>query len=194
MSLFKILSKLKIPQLNKIELNSIPEDSEEVRSFLSKSISKIKHLFFNNDDKVKLSASKYLESLKVAATKTSDKFIVDYTNFSSNEFRELICAAKGAKELYFYYDIIPLDEQVDFETMEGSKLEQFGFHCSGGSSYSNWKAHPMRFENLVASIAQSQGLKDSLKELWINKCGITKEKAQEVLNKYNLESVKLTGV
>ena len=193
MSLLKILSKLKIPELNIITLNSVPKDWEEVRSFLSKSISKINVLGFNNDWKVGLSASKYLESLKVVSTKINDGFVVDKTNFSSDEFRELVCAAKGSKELFFQYDIIPLDEQVDFGNMEGSKVEHLSFSYSGGSDYSNWKSHPMRFENLVASIAKSQGLKDSLETLSIYECEITEEKAQEVLNKYNLKSVVLGG-
>ena len=194
MSLLKILSKLKIPQLNQIILNTVPADSKEVWFFLSNSISTLNKLYFNNDDKIELSASKYLESLKVASTKTSYQFFVDKTNFSSDEFKELVCVTKGVKELYFYYDIIPLDEQVDFGNMEGCKVECLGFGYSGWSSYSNWNAHPMRFENLVASIAKSQGLKKSLKRLHIYGCEIAKEKAQEVLNKYNLKSVALTGV
>ena len=103
----------------------------------------------------------------------------------------MVCAAKGAKELYFNYDTIPLDEQVDFGNMEGSKVELLSFDSSGGCGYSNWNANPMRFENLVASIAKSQGLKGSLKTLDIEDCEITEEKAQEVLNKYNLKSVEL---
>ena len=193
-SLLKTLSKLKIPELNKIVLNSVPKDWEQVRSFLSNSISKINILWFNYDRIIKLSASKYLESLKVASTKVTYNFIVDKTNFSSDEFRELVCAAKGVKHLCFRYDIISLDEQVDFEDMEGSKVELLSFYFSGGCDYSNWKAHPMRFENLVASIAKSQGLKHSLKTLEIVGCEITKEKAQEVLNKYNLKSVELEEV
>ena len=194
MSLLKILSKLKIPQLNEIRLNSVPADSEEVRLFLSKSISSLNIFYFNDDRKIELSASKYFESLKVVSTKTRDWFAVGKTNFSSDEFRELVCAAKGTKKLYFEGDIIPLNKQVDFGNMEGSKVEHLGFASSGGSDYSNWKSHPMRFENLVASIAKSQGLKDSLKTLYIGSCEITKEKAQEVLSKYNLKSVALKGV
>ena len=103
----------------------------------------------------------------------------------------MVCAAKGAKQLHFQYDIIPLDEQVDFGNMEGSKIELLSFYASGGCDYSNWKTHPMRFENLVASIAKSQGLKDSLKTLWIGDCNIKRKKAQNVLNKYNLKSVAI---
>ena len=191
MSLLKILSKLKIPQLNGIILHSVPVDWEEVRSFLSKSISKINNLGFNYDDKIELSASKYLESLKVVSTKTNYQFLVDKTSFSPEEFRELVCAAKGVNQLHFRYDIILLDEQIDFGNMEGSKIEFLSFAYSGGSSYSNWKAHPMRFENLVASIAKSQGLKDSLKTLYIKDCEIAIKKAQEILDKYNLKSVEL---
>ena len=191
MSLLKILSKLKIPQLNKIVLDSVPEDWEEVRSFLSNSISTLNYFLFNTDWKIELSASKYLESLKVVSNKTSSKIFADKTNFSPDEFRELVCAAKGAKGLCFQCDIIPLDELVDFGNMEGSKLEYLGFAYSGGRSYSNWKANPMRFENLVASIAKSQGFKNTLKTLNIYGWEITKEKAQEVLNKYHLKSVAL---
>ena len=194
MSFLKILSKLKIPQLNEILLDSVPGDWEEVRSFLSNSISSLKRLYFNTDWNMTVNASKYLESLMVASTKTSDVFDVDFTNFSPDEFRQLVCAAKGTKLLYFVYNGIALDEQVDFGNMEGSKIEYISFNSSGGLINSNWKARPMRFENLVASIAKSQGLKDSLKELNIKGCEITKEKAQEVLNKYNLKSVALTGV
>ena len=194
MSLLKTLSKLKIPQLNIIALESVPVDWEEVRSFLSKSISKINILGFNTDHKVELSASKYLESLKVASTKTSIVFVVESTSFTSDEFRELVCAAKGIRELHFQADIIPLDEQVDFGNMEGSKLRYLGFACSGGDDYSNWNEHPMRFENLVASIAKSQGLNDSLKTLFICDCEIVKKQAQNILNKYNLKSVRLEGV
>ena len=194
MSLLKILSKLKIPQLNKIVFDSVPVDWEEVRSFLSYSISTLNYLYFNNDDKIELIASKYLESLKLASTKIRDGFAVNKTNFSSDEFWELVCAAKGTNGLHFRCDIISLDEQVDFGDMEGSKVEFLSFHSSGGCSYSNWEIHPMRFENLAASIAKSHGLKDSLKTLNIYECKITKEKAQEILNKYNLKSVKLLGV
>ena len=87
--------------------------------------------------------------------------------------------------------VIRLDEQVDFGNMKGSKVECLGFWSSGGSIYSNWNAYPMRFENLVASISKSQGLKNSLKTLQIYSSEITKEKAQEVLSKYNLKSVTL---
>ena len=177
MSLLKILSKLKIPELNIIALNSVAVDWEEVRSFLSNSVSKINRLYFNNDWKVELSASKYLESLKVVSIKTSDGFAVGKTNFTSDEFRKLVCAAKWTRELYFQFDIIPLDEQVDFRNMEGSKIEHLSFHYSGGPNYSNWKSQPMRFENLVASIAKSQGLKDTLKTLWIPYCEITKKES-----------------
>ena len=191
MSLLKILSKLKIPQLNHITLYSVPEDWEEVRSFLSYSISSLNNLFFNYDNKVELSASKYLESLKVASTKSCIDFTVNRTTFSPDEFRELVRAAKETKELYFNYAIILLDEQVDFGNMEGSKIEVLSFWYCGGSACSNWKSHPMRFENLVASIAKSQGLMDSLKKFSIPYCEITKEKALRVLNKYNLKSVAL---
>ena len=149
---------------------------------------------FDTDWKTELLASNYLESLKIAASKVKNQFAVDKTKFSSYEFWELVSAAKGVKELHFQYDKILLDESADFGDMEGSNIECLGFYWSGGSNYSNWKEHPIRFENIIAGISKSKGLKGSLKRLYIHSCEITNDKAQEVLNKYELHEVMLEGV
>ena len=78
--------------------------------------------------------------------------------------------------------------------MEGSKFEHLGFGGSGGSSYSNWKVHPMRFNNLVASIAKNQELKDSLKTLNIYGCEIYKREITGSSEQIYLKSVRLTEV
>jgi hypothetical protein len=58
----------------------------------------------------------------------------------------------------------------------------------GYRTYSNWEENPLRFENIVKGIKQS-GLKNSLKQIDIYQCGISKDKAQEVLNSYGFKNV-----
>ena len=97
--------------------------------------------------------------------------------------------------MYFSYDLIPLDSEWDFgKEMVGCKIENINFYYSGGSSYSNWGQNPARFENLIAAIAKWEPLVKTLKTLWIQNCDITKAKAQEVLNKYKLNGIQITGV
>ena len=78
--------------------------------------------------------------------------------------------------------------------MEGSKVERIGFYESGGIIYSNWKNNPNRFENFIAGVAKSQGLKASLKALSIGKWEISKEQGEAVLKKYKLNEIILQGV
>ena len=194
MYLLKILSRLKLPKLSSIYFNSVPPDSEEVRLFMSNSIPTLDVFYLNHNNITKLEASKYQNELKIALSKTTNHFGVDSTSFKSEEFWELVSLAKHLKELWFRVDIIPLDEQPHFGSMEGSILERLVFHWCGHSNLSNWKTYPMRFENLIAGIAQSEGLKKSINRLHISDCEITRDYAQTILNKYSLNSVTLEGI
>ena len=89
----------------------VPEDSEEVRDFMRNSIPTQNQFYFNISKLFQIEASKYIEELKLVASKTLTHFYVYYTNFSLNEFCELIPAVKNVKYLYLNSDLIPLDEE-----------------------------------------------------------------------------------
>ena len=195
MTLLKVLSNFKLPEINYHRLDYIPTDSEEVRRFIINSIPVQQEFHFNNTKQEQIKWSKYFEALKTAARKTTDHYIIYDTDFSAQEFWEIVSAAKLCKNLYFRCDLIPLDSEWDFgKEMEGCKIENIDFYFSGGSSYSNWGQNPTRFENLIAAIAKWEPLIKSLKTLRIPDCGITKAKAQEVLNKYKLNGIQIDGV
>ena len=195
MTLLKVLSHFKLPEINNYNLNYIPTDSEEVRRFIINSIPVQQILYFNNPKQEQIKWSKYFEALKTAARKTTNGYFIYYTDFSAQEFWEIVSAAKLCKNLIFYNDLIPLDFEWDFgKEMEGCKIEYIDFYFSGGSSYSNWGQNPARFENLIAAIAKWEPLVKTLKTLFIHSCDITKSKAQEVLNQYKLNGIRITGV
>ena len=155
--------------------------------------SSIQNLFlFNSTKQFQIEGSKYIEELKEIAKRTTDYLQIFYTNFSSKEFCELVSAAKNVKYLYFFNDLVPLDEEWDFGSdMEECEIEYILLNYSGGSSYSNWSQNPNWLENLIAAIAKCEPLSKSLKYLYIQYCDIAKEKAQEMLNKYKLDGVTL---
>ena len=195
MTLLKVLSHFKLPEINNYNLNYVPTDSEEVRRFIINSIPVQESFYFNNAKQEQIKWSKYFEALKTAARKTTNDYFISNTDFSALEFWEIVSAAKLCKKLIFYYDLIPLDFEWDFgKEMEGCKIQYIDFYCSGGSSYSNWGQNPARFENLIAAIAKWEPLVKTLKTLWIGSCDITKAKAQEVLNKYKLNGIQIAGV
>ena len=195
MTLLKVLSNFKLPEINCHQLHYVPTDSEEVRRFIINSIPVQQGFSFNSSKQEQIKWSKYFEALKTAARKTTDYYWIHNTDFSAQEFWEIVSAAKLCKNLYFSYDLIPLDSEWDFgKEMEGCKIEFISFYSSGGSSYSNWSQNPARFENLITAIAKWEPLVKTLKTLYIGNCDITKEKAQEVLNKCKLNEIVIDGV
>ena len=108
-TLLKILSSFKLPEINYYQLHYIPADSEDVKAFMINSVPTQKQFYFNYAKQVQIEGSKYFESLKEVARKTTDQFYVCYTNFSAHEFCEIVSAAKSCKNLYFYQDLIPFD-------------------------------------------------------------------------------------
>ena len=101
-------------------------------------------------------------------------------------------AAKHVKELYFQCDVLALDSECDFEgKMDGCKIKSLDLQCSGSSAYSNWEANPQRFENLIAGISKWDAFKSSLKTINISGWEMSREKALEVLKKYQLDGIKL---
>ena len=120
MTLLRILSNFKLPEINLFVLNYIPADSEDVKQFMKNSVSTQKKFYFNCNKQVQIEGCKYFESLKAIAKKITDNLLIFYTNFSSNEFCEILSAAKLCKNIYFRYDTIPLDSECDFGSdMEG---------------------------------------------------------------------------
>ena len=192
MTLLKVLSHFKLPEIFYYSLRYVPIDSEEVRRFIINSIPVQQQFNFNCTKQEQIKWSKYFEALKTAARKTTNDYWINSTDFSTQEFWEIVSAAKLCKNLYFQYDLIPFDFEWDFgKEMEGCKIEHIGFTYSGGSSYSNWGQNPARFENLIAAIAKWEPLVKTLKTLYIGNCDITKAKAQEVLNKYKLNGIQI---
>ena len=195
MTLLKVLSNFKLPEINYYQLYYVPTDSEEVRRFIINSIPVQQQFYFNSAKQEQIKWSKYFEALKTAARKTTIGYWIYNTDFSAQEFWEIVSAAKLCKNLQFCYDLIPLDFEWEFgKEMEGCKIENISFSYSGGCSYSNWGQNPARFENLIAAIAKWEPLVKTLKTLYIGGCDITKAKAQEVLNKYKLNGIQITGV
>ena len=136
---------------------------------------------------------KYYDALKAVAARTTEYFYVCYISFTADEFWGILKAAKHVKNVGFRFSSIPFYCETDFgEGMENCTIEHISLQGSGDPS--SWNAYPIRFENLIASISKCAPLVKSLKTLHIYGCGMTREKAQGVLNKYKLDGVELEGV
>ena len=193
-NLIKALSNYSLPKINQNNLNYVPVDSQETRDFMTNSPAQ--NLFdFNFLPFIQLEGRKYYDALKAVAARTVEQFYINNINLSADEFWGILKAAKHINQVSFVRCSIPFYCETDFgEGMENCNIEHIGLGFSGAAPYSNWDTYPIRFENLIASISKCAPLVKSLKTLHIYGCGMTREKAQGVLNKYKLDGVELNGV
>ena len=171
-NLIKALSNYSLPKISRCNLYYVPADSQEVRDFMMNSPAQ--DIFgFKNATQVQIDGSKYYEALKAVAARTVWDFYIHNTNLSADELWGILKAAKHVKNVAFAYSSIPFDYEMDFgEGMDNCNIEYISLQCSGGASYSNWAANPIRFENLITSISKCAPLVKSLKKLYIESCDI----------------------
>ena len=192
MSLIKVLWRLRLPELNYCYLNYVPEDSEDVREFMMNSITSLKQFLFNTAYLGQIEWAKYFEALKLAIEKTLTNVFIYCTNFSAHEFWDIVSKAKHCNNLYFYKWLIPLDNEWDFnEIKEEWKIEMIYLGSWGNPDHSDWIQNPKRFENFISAVSNCRALAKSLRKLNITDWGISKEYAEEVLNKHKLNKVTI---
>ena len=150
-----------------------------------------KFLFWNNNI-VDLDNEKLFEVLKQLVQKTTDWVTVAYIRLSTKEFCELISLAKHIKQMEFVFCSITLDKECNFgQDMDNCKLKVLNLNQSGSNENGNWETSNRSFKNLVVGISKCLPLKNSLKTIHICNWGVTKVKAQEYLNEYNLNNISL---
>ena len=195
MSLLRVLANFKLPITNYYLLNNVPADSKFVRAFAS-NLSKNQSIFyFNWGSNSKVESSKYIRELRLAADNTTDIFGVYNLTFSVEDFKSLVVSARHIKNLYIQISWIPLDCKFDFgDQLDSSDIQTIYVQSCGSAANGDWAAYPERFENLLEAISNSLALRNSLKTLDINGCGVTKEKAEQMRKKYGLNELSITGV
>ena len=193
--LIKTLSKFRLPKIRSCTLNKVPENWEDIFSFMKHSLVSLTYFYIYNENKVDLDNEKLVEALKQVAQKTTDFFSAAYIKFSTKEFCELISSAKHIEQIDLIYDSIPLDEECDFgQDMENCKLEVLNLNQSGSNENGNWETSNRSFKNLVAGISKCLPLKNSLKIIHLYNWGVTKEKTQEYLDECNLNNITLGSI
>ena len=182
-----------MPPINYYWFDSVPADSENIRKSIEHAMLVQNQLWFNYSASSQPDGSKYVDALKAAAKKTKTHYSIRYTKLKFQDFWEIVSAAKEVSSVYFDLWTLCLDSECNFaKDMDGWKINYLNLNYSGGSGYGNWSANPKMFENLIEGISKCAPLASSLKSLCISSCDITRDEAQKILNKYNLNGLQLS--
>ena len=192
-------SKLKLPDLKGIRIESISDADADLTSFLSDCIPLHLLLFSINWDVnswIGIKSEFYIDLLLKAVSKVTKEVYFWCFDFSAKDLEQIIKAAHNSERLVFRFCCIHCSPNLDFGSTYNYNTKFLSFECWGSTAYkertTDWKTDPSCFENIVDAIKNS-GLKDSLQKVSIGlNQTLSKEKVQELFNNKGMSQITVT--
>ena len=167
-----VSSKLRLPNIRRIQINFISDGDKELNSFLQNWVpSKIDLLSVNfpcknTDTGIKMSF--YIDSISKAIKSVQKEIYLNCFEIKESELEQIIKSSSNWERLILYYSDIHCSKKLDFDVSSKYKIKFLSFsYC--GNTYSkdrksDWKTTPSCFKNIVEAISKSR-LRDSLEEV-----------------------------
>ena len=90
----------------------------------------------------------------------------------------------------FAWWIINSEDEWDFSKIKNSKISKLSLCNSGAFEYSDWNSNPLKFENIIKGISNSESLTKNIRLINLFRCGISVEKIKEVQTKYGIPKIR----
>ena len=191
-------SRLRLPDLNGIQINRISDADADLASFLSNCTpSQLKLLWVNWPLKstTGIKSKFYIDAFSRAAARTTKEVYFQCIDFSAEDLQTVVRAARNAERIVFDFCCIHCSSDFDFgaDLSYNTKFLSFQWWGStiGKMRRSDWKADPSKFSLIVDAIGSS-GLKASLQKLNIY-CNptLSESKVQEELNAKGMSHISV---
>ena len=168
-----VASRLRLPDLNGIQIDYISSADADLASFLSDSTpARLKLLAVNCYAKstIGIKSKFYVDAFSRTAARTTKEVYFVYINFSAEDLQTVVRAARNAERIVFCFCCIHCSSGLDFGTDLSYKTKFLSFQSWGHTGWkertTDWKADPSKFSLIVDAIGSS-GLKASLEKLSI---------------------------
>ena len=184
-----VTSRLRLPDLNGIQIQYISDADAELASFLSDCTpARLKLLVVNRfvNSNIGIKSNFYVDAFSEAAARTTKEVFFTCIDFSAEDLQTVIRTARNAERIVFNWCCIHCSLGLDFGADLSYKTKFLSFQQWGTTFHkermTDWKADPSKFSLIVDAI-NSSGLKSSLQKLSIawNQT-LSKSKVQEELN------------
>ena len=164
-------SKLKLPNIRKIQIDNISDGNKELNSFFQNWVpSKIDLLSVNyywyTSTGIKMDF--FIDSISKAIKSVSKEIYLSCFVMKEVELEQIIKSSSNWERLIIRYSDIHCSKKLDFSVSDKYKIKFLSFYNCGNTDYkarkSDWKTTPSSFKNIVEAISKS-GLKDSLEQV-----------------------------
>ncbi|CAI2371904.1 unnamed protein product [Moneuplotes crassus] len=191
MNVIKGLDK-RLPDLEKLLIRNIPRESQEARHCVAKYFPKTVQTFVFNFNSALESIDLYHSALLVAAPCVTE--LVYLHNFKISQPQTIALLAAFHKVTHFGFDscIVHISSVPSFpDSMANSNIQQLSLSSSGDSDHGDWEEDSSCFSNLMAGLAQVDAVRENLKWMWMESCGMKKKKIKEILENCGLGHVNI---
>ena len=194
-------SKLRLPNIRKIQIDKIPDGNKELNSFFHYWVpSKIDLLSVNYDRNTDtgIKMDFYIDSISKAIKSVQKEIYLRCFEIKEPELEQIIKSASDWERLILRFSDIHCSKKLDFGVSAKCKIKFLSFATCGSTIYkdrkSDWMSTPSCFKNIVEAISKS-GLKDSLQQVdIIYNNTLKKDKVQTMFNELGMSHISVVEI
>ena len=194
-------SKLRLPNIRKIQIDSISNGNKELNSFFQNWVpSKIDLLSVNywSNTGTGIKMDFYIDSISKAIKSVEKEIYLSCFEIKEPELEQIIKSSSNWERLILRFSDIHCSKKLDFGGSAKYKIKFLSFTNCGHTVHkdrkSDWKSTPSCFKNIVEVISKS-GLRDSLEEVDI--CGnntLNKHEVQALFNELGMSHISVVQI
>ena len=191
-------SKLRLPNIRKIQIDHISDGNKELNSFFKNWVpSKLYLLSVNFDYKTSagIKMDFYIDSISKAMKSVSKEIYLVCFEIKEPELEQIIKSASDWERLILCCCDIHCSKKLDFSGYEKCKIKFLSFVTCGYTNFkdrkSDWIKTPSCFKNIVEAISKS-GLRDSLEQVdIIYNTTLNKDEVQVMFNELGMSHISV---
>ncbi|CAI2363174.1 unnamed protein product [Moneuplotes crassus] len=183
----------RMPGIDRLDLDNIPLDCQEVKTFLANHFFReVEVLHFNCHSSLSSSLSFYLDELKEASKRVIGHLYIYNFEVSQDQLVSLFSANRHKEWFGFKWCKLDLSSVPDFGgSLAESTMYGLSLYGCGGSSYCDWDNNESNFENLVTGLAKEEDFRRNLEWIDMFECGMEKSDVEEILEGHGFGHVEI---
>ena len=131
----------------------------------------------------------YLDGLDTALKGATKEVFINYWNYSKQSLEKVFKASCNSSRLIICYSKLDWDNDFDFSGPHYN-TNYLCFRNWGNRHGNNWSANPEKLWRIIKVISLCS-MKDSLQTLNVVGCGVSIQKAKELLSTHGMSNVQL---
>ncbi|CAI2378349.1 unnamed protein product [Moneuplotes crassus] len=192
MELIKSLNR-RMPDIDILNLANIPVECQEVKIFMGNCFpSKVRSFHFNSDSCLSCSLGFYLDELMEVSQRVTGHLYIYQFEVSQDQLVALFAANRHTECFGFTQCKLDLSSVPDFRgSLAGSTMK--GLDLNGCRDFlgGDWGDHGMKFENLIAGLAQEEDFRENLEEIYMSECAMEEDLVEKILSDHGFGHVKI---